>query len=278
MIQYHRPSAPLSFVRAAKPLRSKAAAEVRAGSKPTLGDELWTAHGAVLAAAQEGKCAYCERKLSTHYPPVEHVAPRNEVHALPDAEADWGTEIHPHLANIAPGHKRKALRLSDWGYWARAYVWSNYVLACQTCNTWKSTIYPLAKAPGKRWRPGRSVSRRRDELLLDCFDEPAPWRDHFTFDAATGAVGWKTPRGRATIGTCGLHRPSLQQDRALLLTEVGKLCERANGPAGWRRDEAYRDLACLGRDQMQFAGAVRAVTEERLGQTWVEIVALAAAP
>jgi 5-methylcytosine-specific restriction endonuclease McrA len=278
MIQYQRPRAPAGFAKHARPHRAKASAGASRGRKPKVeAAHIWAAHKDVLADAQHGKCAYCERKLSTHYPPVEHLAPRNEVHALPADEADWGTESHPYLANVAAGSKRKATKVSDWGYWSRAYVWSNYVVACQSCNAWKSTIYPLAKQPKTGWRPGKTTKRLADELLLDCFDEPVPWRTHFRFDAATGAVAWKTARGRATVGTCGLHRPSLQQERALVLVEVAKLCDRADGPRGLVREHAYRDLVSLGRDGMPFAGAVRGVAEDRLGMTWDEIVAYVAA-
>lgn len=276
MIKYQRPPSPPSFTREARVLRRTADESVRRGRKPAVDDDLWGRYAPILADAQRGKCAYCERTLSTHYPPIEHVAPRNEVHGLPDDEGDWGVEAHAHLANIAPGHRRKSIRISDWGYWARAYVWSNFVLACQACNTWKSTIYPLAKRPAGGWRPGRSTTRRGDELLLDCFDEPAPWRDHFTFDAITGAIGWKTVRGRATVGTCGLHRQSLQIERRELLEHVCELCRRTTQPSGGVHDAAWKDLARLGRDPMCFAGAVRAVAEARLGLTWDEVVAYAA--
>lgn len=140
MIKFVRPPVPKAFTRAAAKRHKAAAAQATRGTKPSVDDDVWGDHKEALAAAQHGKCAYCERHVGNHYPAVEHVAPRSEVHALPDDPADWGVEAHPYLPNIAPGHTRKADRLSDWGYWARAYDWANYVVACVACNTWKSTI------------------------------------------------------------------------------------------------------------------------------------------
>lgn len=271
MIGYHRPPAPKAFTRAAAKRHQAAAAQAKRGTKPDVDDDIWGDHRHVLAVAQHGKCAYCERKVASHYPPVEHVAPRNEVHALPDDPADWGSEAHPHLSNIAEGHLRKADPLSDWGYWSRAYDWNNYVVACQSCNTWKSTIYPLEKRPAAGWRPGATRTRSKDELLLHAFEDDAPWR-HFQYDASTGAISWRTARGKATTGTCGLHRASLAHERQLHLDHVHALCRRAQGNASPLRDAAWDDLIALGADDKPFAGMVRSYAETTLGKSWPTIV------
>ncbi len=272
MIAYPRPAAPKAFARAATKRHKAAAAQARRGRKPDVDDDIWGAHRHVLAAAQHGKCAYCERPVGNHFPPVEHVAPRNEVHALPDDPAAWGTEAHPLLPNIAAGHQRKAQRVSDWGYWARAYDWRNYVIACQACNTWKSTIYPLAKRPKQGWRPGHARARAKDELLLHAFDDDAPWR-HFRYDASTGAVAWTSERGKATVGTCGLHRPSLAQDRQAILKEVSAACQATRSPSAVLRRFAWDTIIRLGDDARPYAGVVRSYVEATLTLSWDQLVA-----
>lgn len=273
MIGYRRPPAPKAFQRAASKRHQAATAQAKRGTKPDVNDDIWGGHREALAAAQHGKCAYCERHVGTHYPAIEHVAPRNELHSLPDDPADWGNEAHPYLANIADGdlRRRKADPLSDWGYWSRAYDWNNYVVACQSCNTWKSTIYPLAMRPKRGWRPGSSRKRSKDELLLHAFEDDEPWR-HFRYDASTGAIIWWTERGKATAGTCGLHRASLAHERQLHLDHVHALCSRAAGTASPLRDAARSDVVRLGADDAPFAGMVRSYAEVSLGKAWSTIV------
>lgn len=127
---------------------------------------------------------------------MEHFAPKGAVTEL----VKPGKEV----AGL-PNVKGRTFRtVSDTGYWWLAYDWGNYSMACERCNSaWKKSLYPVAPARVGPVAQGDGTTA----LLLDPFGAADP-TDHLRFDEF-GKVIHLTERGRVTIETAGLHRPSL---------------------------------------------------------------------
>lgn len=265
MIRFQRPPKPVGFGNGV----------ARPGYKGPFDDRVWGAHKAAFSTSQHGKCGYCESYVAgTQDGDVEHYAPKAEVRDL-HATAH-GVEAQPGLARVRKG-SRKTIARSGTGYWWRAYDWTNYLFACTVCNQrYKGGVFPLDPTPPARWKPTKADARHRP-LLLNCYDDDAPWR-HFQVDPTTGTVIGATDRGRATVGTCGLHRDTLRVDRRRAVARARDLCDEIQSAA--TRDSAihrvWKDLRRLGSDDAPFAGAVRAVAEERLTLSWEQIVAYVA--
>lgn len=272
MIQYQRPAVPVGFEAKVGPARKAVAAAIRARKRPDF-PELWADYKAAFADAQQLKCAYCELFVTAGHPgAVEHVAPKGAVRVLSTKPEEWGAEVSVGTASLVRG-SRKGRDLSDRGYWWLAYDWRNYVLSCTVCNsTYKGSYYPLHPVPKKGWRPSQR-SKKHAPLLLGCFDDPAPWR-HFEIARATGAISGTTPRGVATVATCGLFRESLRQARHTITQQAyGCLQFIARDPT---HPFPWRSLVELGGADRLFAGAVRTIAEKELAQTWEQITAFAA--
>lgn len=131
------------------------------------------------------KCAYCESRC-------RHVTWDHVEHYRPKKAVKENGEIR------TPGY-----------YWL-GYTWKNLLLACPRCNQSKGSRFPVR---GTRARGPTDSLRAEGALLLDpVADEPA---DHLAFDTATGEVAPRagSPRGDATIRTCGLDRQGLNDVR-----------------------------------------------------------------
>lgn len=264
MIRFQRPTRPSNFGTSAK----------RPGPKGPFDERIWGAHKAAFSRSQHGKCGYCETYVAgTQDGDVEHFAPKQGVHDV-DARAR-GIEAEPGIARLRAG-SRKTIPRSGTGYWWLAYDWTNFLLACRVCNAkYKGLVFPLDPPPPPRWKPTRRDTVHRP-LLLNCFDDDAPWR-HLRFVPLTGDVVGRTPRGAATIDTCGLHRETLRVDRHRAVQDALGLCNEILAQESTTRERARAWDALLerGGDARPFAGAVRSVAEERLGLTWDEIAAAA---
>lgn len=133
-----------------------------------------------LAAAQHGKCCYCEVEIEHPYMlrHVEHWRPKGAVKQGPGELAQY------------PGY-----------YWL-AYDWDNLLLACGVCNSgYKSTVFPLADDSGRARNHHEAVNVEEPRLLKPDRDDPEAhieWID----DQPRGLtdLGWKT------IETVGLVR------------------------------------------------------------------------
>ena len=253
----------------------------RARAKGLFDDTVWKAHKAVFSQAQHGKCGYCETYIAgSQDGDVEHYAPKSAVDDIDSDPTTWGSEAETGITRIAKA-SRKTIPRSKTGYWWRADDWSNYLFACATCNQkYKGVVFPLEPTPPKRWKPTKR-DRAHQPLLLNCYDDDAPWR-HFEVDAITGALTGRTAskRGTATIGTCGLHRDTLRIDRQRAIGNADRQCDEIQSPKANDRSRAvaWRDLVQLGRADAPFAGAVRCLTEARLAPLlWHEVEANAAA-
>ncbi len=275
MIQFTRPAEAPGFKATVRKHQDSIAKTARTKKRLVWdGREVWKQYKAEFSKAQHRKCGYCESKTAASQDgDVEHLAPKGEVWALPADPKKWGVEAEAGLARLKP-KSRERIVISERGYWYLAYTWSNYLFACSVCNSkYKLSYYPLNPSPRKNWRPSKR-SRKHKPELLDCFDEPAPWR-HFSYDVTTGTIVWKTSKGLATIATCGLFRETLRQDRLEAIQVAERFCR-------WIADDpkevhAWLTLAEIGGEDRAFAGAVRGVAEDLLDLPWEVIEAHAAA-
>lgn len=148
------------------------------------------------------QCAYCESKLdfATSYFPVEHYRPKTAYKKLGDKK-----EKHP-------------------GYWWLAYDWSNLLLSCQVCNTYKSTYFPLVDE-SKRDIQNKKIEDEEPLILNPIGDNPF---DHIVFRCEYALAKDGSSKGQTTIDICKLNRPELVNSRLnkwLELKKIEKQCE-----------------------------------------------------
>jgi hypothetical protein len=275
VIQFTRPTRPSDFEDTVREHRDFIAnAVTRKKALDWEGRDVWKKYKAPFSAAQHRKCGYCESKSAASQDgDVEHLAPKGEVWALPDDPRKWGVEAEEGLARLKPKSRDRTV-ISTRGYWYFAYEWDNYVFACSVCNSkYKLSFYPLVPRPPKSWTPSRR-SRKHKPELLNCFDDPTPWR-HFSYDVTTGVIGGQTSKGLVTVATCGLFRETLRQDRLEVIRDAERFCR-------WIADRPedvlpWLALVEIGGSDRSFAGAVRGVAEGLLELEWEVIEAHAAA-
>ncbi len=188
MIRFQRPPEPPGFAKGTP----------RPRARGRFDETVWKPHKAAFSQAQHGKCGYCESYVAgTQDADVEHYAPKHAVADVIDDPTTWGDEARPGVANLRTG-SRATIERSKTGYWWRAYDWSNYLFACTVCNRkYKDTVFPLAPTPPKRWRPTKR-DRQHAPLLLNCYDDEAPWRQFETNRAAEP----RSPRAASTATRC----------------------------------------------------------------------------
>jgi hypothetical protein len=242
-------------------------------------ETLWQRYKSHFAVAQHSKCAFCEMSIVNHDSAVDHFAPKAEVWELSANVEERGHEREDGLPNV---RGRKATRKTLTAYWWLAYEWRNYLVVCSVCNEkWKRCFFPV-KSP--RWPPKPEVPE--EPLLLNPFDDPAPWR-HFRFDiAGQMAAAPESIRGQATIETLGfdvspdgtcrreslrLHREALARDAYDYARAFAR--HSLNGPA--ERAELALDTLCrLGGVERAHAGMIRAIAEHVTGFAWEELTQL----
>jgi hypothetical protein len=282
-MSFERPPEPPDFQERVSQARGAVIEAIRARELPvfTAADAaLWQAYKDHFARAQWSKCAFCEMSIVNHDSAVDHFAPKAEVAELSELETERGQERKNGLPNMGD---RKAARAIRPGYWWLAYEWRNYLVVCSACNEkWKRCYFPVAATP-RQWPPSPEVAEA--SLLLNPFDDPAPWR-HFRFDefgrmvAAPGSIC-----GQATIETLGfdtlitsgasrrevlrLHRIGFAADahrhaRAFVRYSI----EGSDELAGYELENLYH-LGGIDRDH---AGMVRAIAEHVTGFTWEELM------
>jgi hypothetical protein len=281
MMCFERPEKPDEFEEQVREARRAVAEAIRAGQPPSFDESLWQRYKRHFAVAQHSKCAFCEMSIVSHDSAVDHFAPKAEVWELSANPEERGHEREDGLPNT---RGRKAARKAQIGYWWLAYEWRNYLVVCSVCNEkWKRCFFPVADEV-RRWPPDPEVPE--EPLLLNPFDDPAPWR-HFRFDSAGQmAAAPGSIRGQATMDTLGfdvspggrsrreslrLHREALAQDaytyaRAFTWYSL-------NGPAE-SAVFALDTLCRLGGVERAHAGMIRAIVEHVTGFLWDELMQL----
>ena len=281
MNRFDRPKQPIGWNHATRPARQNLRKLIRQDSKAVLPKDavppLWrdkkvafSKKGSrsklrvkdIFSNAQHLLCGYCTTRLSNtgdldHYLPTRSITRKIEAH---------GEEIAPSVPRIK-GRKLRPAPPHRPGWWEQAYRWKNYVFSCNLCNeTWKKDLC-LAQLNGKRHLKGR----RRSEiaLLLNPFDDDAD--PHLRFED-TGFIYDKTARGKATIQTCGLDRPTLVAARLDRIKDTKEACKDiAQARDKKDRRERYRKLVATGDWTRPHALAVRQTAVLELGITWAVI-------
>ncbi|MCP4661944.1 MAG: hypothetical protein GY856_41605, partial [bacterium] len=197
---------------------------------------------------------------------VDHFRPKSAVSELEDDPATWGRE-KPHLTNV---EGRRPRPLSDRGYWWLAYEWSNFLFACERCNTaWKRSLFPVAD------RSRRALPPRPDTdeapLLLDPYGDAHP-ADHFRF-GDQGSVEPKdgSPMGFETIRTLGLDRESLREFRKEKARRANWLVRSLREAEAEAVDEILDDILEMGHADYAHAGMVRIILKQEVDIDWSEL-------
>ncbi|MFO0648400.1 MAG: hypothetical protein U0326_19325 [Polyangiales bacterium] len=266
MIRYERPSIPERFDALTKDARDAIEALVARGTPPKHGDfkSTWGSLKGPLVERQHGKCGYCESRIDGHaWEEVEHYRPKSALSALPPLTLP----LHQHVSG--PRARGSAIALGDRGYWWLAYVWENWLLACEHCNGWfKGTLFPIRESPRPSLIPG--AEKLETPLLLNPFDTSIDPLDHlrFDWDGTVAPIG-NSVHGAETIRTCGLHREKLVRDRRELASLIRELLDeyrRAQTRADQRRP--LHAIIDRGRAERPFAGAARSLTSQWFGCHW----------
>ncbi len=264
MLRFRRPDKPEDFDKRTLTARERVERAVESGVKPEFEPPIWRQFKGHYAEAQHRKCAYCERKV-TSVGAIDHFRPKSAVSELEDDPTTWGRE-KPHLANFENRHFKP---LSDRGYWWLAYEWANLLLACDRCNSWKGSLFPVAD-PAHRELPPRPDVDEAPWVLDPCGDDdPAA---HLRFDTL-GTVQPKddSTMGFETIRTLGLDRESLRDARREKALRMSALLEEIRQARDRAIDKILKDILELGRADYPHAGMVRILLEQELGIGWQEI-------
>ncbi|WP_363796453.1 AAA family ATPase [Lysobacter firmicutimachus] len=133
-----------------------------------------------LLAQFEGKCAYCESRLSAEAA-IEQFRP-----VFAAADADGGA---------SPDH-----------YGWLAFEWRNQMLACRECSAAKRNRFPVDTPRALPMMPWRQVVASEGAMLIDpCRDDPKP---HLGFHPR-GELLALSDRGTVAIEVLALNRPGL---------------------------------------------------------------------
>jgi hypothetical protein len=268
LLLFKRPRPPVGFAASVSGADQDVRAALARGAVPTFDEKLWKKHKGVFIEAQHGKCAYCEQSSMNHPGAVEHYAPKSEIHEL---IAD-GQEQAP-TASVAG---RKTRQICATGYWWLAYDWSNWLFACERCNTaWKRCLYPV-REKARKLPPRRGL--RETSLLLSPFGRVDPSR-HLQFTELGQIVAYEdSDRGEATIRTCGLDRESLRRAREGFAEDtyrhVRVLQLSINADNHLRASDAVKNLLSLGANRRPHAGMVRSIVRAELGCDWSHLPTL----
>lgn len=242
------------------------AAEAKGKKKDKIFQDVWKDFKAIFAYAQFDKCGFCESNvLKTGRGDVEHYRPKSEVSELDDDPDTRGVQ---HEAAAAVTGRRPKVVCSTGYYWL-AYDWSNYLLSCAICNqNFKGSVFPVRNVP--RSLPPLKDSAE-DALLLNPFDRKDPAR-HLQL-RRDGFIVAKSPYGRATIDTCGLHRDILISGRRDIALRVYELARDLRRPAHRRENpQVLRLCYDYGCDDAEHCGMARAIIEEVGGMKWEDLV------
>ena len=277
MLRFTRPNEPTDFATRVQDARDHLTK--KAGKGLGKGDfpNHWSRFKDSFAKAQKKKCGYCESAvIGTQHGDVEHFRPKGALEELPADSKRLGRE-KPHSTSV---EGRELVHLCDEGYWWLAYDWSNYLLACQSCNeSWKKCLFPVDETP-RTVPPAQGT--KETPLLLNPFDDPDP-KDHLLFDPDLGQVSARngSKHGDATIKTCGLDRESLRGFREQCAKRAQRHAlvwiQAQGGMAGYSpgrslEEEVVEDLRREGDERCPHAGMFRSIVEDITGCSWEDIV------
>jgi hypothetical protein len=252
MIRHTRPELPVGF----PPKKVQTAAQRLRGQRSAAkASAHWSDWKPDFYRAQHHRCAWCDVQQTGDVGAVDHVAPKGAVARLgkPGVEVDDSTHFIDR--EFQPVH--------GVGYWWLTYAWENWVYSCNRCNSYKSALYPVEEDPHPAPEEGATLT----PLLLHPFGPEDP-EDHLDVDP-NGQIHPRSPRGHATIHTCGLDRESLRYVRAQVVERVQALCEQLLETG---EESVAENLGRELRDDANLASVARAVVRRELGVAWRELM------
>lgn len=152
-------------------------------------------------------------------------------------------EVREALELMASGHERCMYCEDSAGtdiehFWPKAdypekaFTWTNYLLACSTCNSnYKRELFPVDAAGLP--------------LLIDpAVEEP---REHLSLSGRTGKFVRRTPKGENSIEVFGLGRGSLEKGRRAAWVTLQALLldyDRACSQQDWEHAREVQHAIC----------------------------------
>lgn len=132
---------------------------------------------------QNGKCAYCERKLNGDYGAVEHYRPKGA----------W--------------QQCENTPMSRPGYYWLAYRWENLLYSCSECNTsYKRNLFPLEN-PVARGIVNRDIRNEIPLIINPSCENPGCYISFRREIAIPRLInGEPSLKGRTTIDILGLNK------------------------------------------------------------------------
>lgn len=267
------PAVPEGFTRKVKPLEENLRKVLGGAAERSAGVEIegpWGDYKDRLSAAQHGKCAYCDARVTgNQYGDVDHYRPKGAVSVLDEDEETHGRQV----PNKSVVKDRRPIPLDHPGYWWDAFDWGNYLLSCKICNrTYKKTIFPVSDEAKRARRPEEEPGE--SPLLLHPFQGPDP-AEHLKFreDGNVEPLD-DSDHGRATIQTLGLNRDGLALDREDKAIRAYTLVDRLALAEGAEADRLLRDFCKLGDPRTPFSGTVRAIFEQYIDCSWEMLLEL----
>jgi hypothetical protein len=273
MFKFVRPEKPDDFQIKANVETAKLETQIaEQPDKLIFNNKFWGNYKSHFKKTQNNKCGYCELRMSS-YGDVEHYKPKSVVEGLDQQ----GYELED-LMNVKG---RTFLKSCKYGYWWLAYDWDNYLLSCTLCNQpWKRALFPIegGRLPNSdTGSPFPHKSPEKDDievpLLLNPFDT-----EDLSMHISYSELGLIKPhnnseRGRQTIITCGLDRPSLFEAKASTAIRMKKLMKKLSDAEVGSEGEKWlaEMLLDMGDENSDFSGMVRIMfTRYSGGRTWAE--------
>lgn len=211
MIGYKRPLAPKEYFSDTKISDARVKIRNIISSDPSAlkaedFPNAWRTYRNYFSDAQgSGKCAYCESRIKpTAKGDLDHFRPKTEI-------LEYKDQGRRKSSPRQKDRKRQGKISTKPGYWWLAYSWSNWVLACSSCNSeWKGSQFP------RKITQFFGESELIEECLIinpfDCADV----HNHFEFKL-DGDITPLTKQGEHTVKCCGLDRWDLVGERARMI-------------------------------------------------------------
>ena len=193
-----------------------------------------------LYNAQNGKCAYCERKRDQKELSVEHFRPKGKVKES----------------------------LEHKGYWWLAYEWGNLLIACKSCNQNKCSYFPLEDEAKRALKCEDDIGQEKPALINPLEEDPEQFVGYEipkTHNAIMLKAVGKNSRGNTTITRVGLNDKNVMQDRADKLREFALFMNIAKGNnfCEETKQKIKQHIERSIADQAPFAGMARFYFKEQ---------------
>ncbi|MCG2612679.1 AAA family ATPase [Terrimonas sp. NA20] len=145
-----------------------------------------------LLAEFNGKCAYCESKISMiNIGDFDHFRPKSSARGLND--------------EFSLDH-----------YWTLAFDWRNMYLSCEVCSRYKVNWFPVEGKRAKLTQTFIQIRKSEKNLLIDpCFEDPFL---HLSYKENGMAIPL-THKGEVTIDILKLNRKALVEQRRRICQE-----------------------------------------------------------